>query len=44
MLAVDLVCEWEFQNNLQKLMGEAERLIYEDKSGYYRMTGIDRRR
>lgn len=44
VLAVGSVWEREFQNNLQTLMGEAERLMYEDKSEYYRMTGIDRRR
>lgn len=36
--------ERKFQSNFQKLMGEAERLMYEDKNEYYRMTGIDRRR
>lgn len=44
VLAVGTVLERKFQSNFQKLMGEAERLMYEDKNEYYRMTGIDRRR
>ena len=44
VLAVGTVWERKFQSNFQKLMGEAERLMYEDKNEYYCMTGIDRRR
>lgn len=44
VLAIGAVWEGNFQNNLQKIMDEAERLMYQEKSEYYRMTGIDRRR
>lgn len=44
VLAVGSVWERNFQNNIQKIMDEAERLMYQEKSEYYRMTGIDRRK
>lgn len=43
-LAIGAVWERNFQNNLQKIMDEAERRMYQEKSEYYRTTGIDRRR
>lgn len=44
VLAVGAVWEEKFQNNLQKVMDEAEKLMYKEKSEYYRKSGIDRRR
>lgn len=43
-LAVGAAWEENFQNNLQKIMDEAERLMYQEKNEYYRVNGIDRRR
>lgn len=44
VLAVGAVWEGNVQNNLQKIIDEAERLMYQEKNEYYRITGIDRRR
>lgn len=44
VLAIGAAWEGNFQNNLQKIMDEAERLMYQEKSEYYRTIGIDRRR
>lgn len=43
-LAIGMVLEGNYENNLQKLMGEAEKLMYQEKNEYYRSIGIDRRR
>ena len=32
------------EGNIDKLLSGAERLMYEDKSQYYRRVGIDRRK
>lgn len=44
VLAIGTVWEENFQNNLQKAMHEAEKLMYQEKSEYYRTSGIERRR
>lgn len=44
VLAIGAAWEGNFQNNLQKIIDEAERLMYQEKSEYYRTIGIDRRR
>ena len=43
-LAVGVVWEAQYGDNLQHLMSEAERLMYKEKSEYYQRMGIDRRR
>lgn len=43
-LAIGSVLEDKFQDNLQKIMSKAEKLMYQEKSEYYRANGIDRRR
>lgn len=44
VLAVGAAWEGNFQNNLQNIMDEAERLMYQEKSEYYHITGLDRRK
>lgn len=43
-LAVGAAWNENYENNLQKLLNEAEELMYRAKSEYYRAAGIDRRR
>lgn len=43
-LAIGAVWEANYDNNFQQLMSEAEKLMYKQKSEYYRSAGIDRRR
>ncbi len=43
-LAVGAVWQKEGKKNIDRLLSESEKLMYEDKSAYYRMAGIDRRR
>lgn len=42
-LAIGSALEEKFENNLQKLMSKAEKLMYQEKKEYYRTTEIDRR-
>ena len=44
VLAVGAVWKKSFQNNLQKAISEAEKLMYQDKNEYYRLTGMERRK
>lgn len=43
-MAVGAVWQKEGKKNIDKLLTESERLMYEDKSAYYKAAGIDRRR
>ncbi len=43
-LAVGAVWQKEGKKNIDRLLSESEKLMYEDKSAYYKMAGIDRRR
>ena len=44
VMAVGAVWQGTTDGNIDRLLTEAERLMYEDKSLYYRSAGIDRRR
>ena len=44
ILAVGAVWQDKTEGDIDKLLTKAERLMYEDKSSYYRKAGIDRRR
>lgn len=43
-LAIGAAWKKNCENDVQKLMGEAEKLMYKEKSEYYRTAGIDRRK
>ncbi len=43
-MAVGAVWQKEGKKNIDKLLFESEKLMYEDKSAYYQESGIDRRR
>ncbi len=43
-MAVGAVWQKEGKKNIDRLLFESEKLMYEDKSAYYKATGIDRRR
>ncbi len=43
-LAIGSAMEEKFENNLQKIMSKAEKLMYQEKNEYYRTIGIDGRR
>ncbi|MDE5741556.1 MAG: sensor domain-containing diguanylate cyclase [Oscillospiraceae bacterium] len=43
-LAIGAVWKRNYENDVQKLMSEAEKLMYSEKSEYYRRVGIDRRK
>ncbi|MDE6852390.1 MAG: diguanylate cyclase [Lachnospiraceae bacterium] len=43
-LAIGAAWEANYENNLQKIMSEAEKLMYQEKREYYRRSGIERRR
>lgn len=43
-LAIGSVWKSNYENNLQKLVSVAEKLMYMEKSEFYRLSGIDRRR
>ncbi|MDE6133752.1 MAG: sensor domain-containing diguanylate cyclase [Oscillospiraceae bacterium] len=43
-LAIGAVWKRNHENDVQKLMSEAEKLMYSEKSEYYRRVGIDRRK
>ncbi len=43
-MAVGAVWQKEGRKNIDKLLSESEKLMYEDKSNYYKKAGIDRRR
>ncbi len=43
-MAVGSVWQKEGRKNIDKLLSESEKLMYEDKSNYYKAAGIDRRR
>lgn len=43
-MAVGAVWQKEGKKNIDKLLFESEKLMYEDKSAYYETAGIDRRR
>ncbi len=42
-MAVGAVWQKEGKKNIDRLLSESEKLMYEDKSAYYKATGIDRR-
>ena len=44
VMAMGAVWQGTTDGNIDRLLTEAERLMYEDKSLYYRSAGIDRRR
>ncbi len=43
-MAVGAVWQKEGKKNIDRLLTESEKLMYEDKSAYYKTAGIDRRR
>ncbi len=43
-MAVGAVWQKEGKKNIDRLLLESEKLMYEDKSAYYKTAGIDRRR
>lgn len=43
-LAIGAVWKKNYDNDLQKLMSEAEKLMYKEKSEYYRTSGMERRK
>lgn len=43
-IAIGSAWKEKYGNDLQKLMSEAEKLMYKEKSDYYRTSGIDRRK
>ena len=43
-MSVGAVWEKNMDKDIDKLLGAAEKLMYEDKAAYYRKMGIDRRR
>lgn len=43
-MAVGAVWQKEGKKNIDRLLSESEKLMYEDKSAYYKAAGIDRRR
>lgn len=43
IMAVGAVWQKDGKKNFDKLLSESEKLMYEDKSVYYRRAGIDRR-
>lgn len=44
ILAVGAVWQKDGKKNIDRLLSESERMMYEDKSAYYKAAGIDRRR
>jgi len=43
-MAVGAVWQKEGKKNIDRLLSDSEKLMYEDKSAYYKAAGIDRRR
>ena len=43
-MAVGAVWQKDGKINLDKLLTESEKLMYEDKAAYYKKFGIDRRK
>lgn len=43
-LAIGAVWQKDGKKNIDKLLSESEKKMYEDKSNYYKATGMDRRR
>lgn len=43
-IAIGTAWKESYENDLQKLMSEAEKMMYKEKSEYYRRSGIERRR
>ena len=43
-LAIGAIKAERIEGDLQKLISEAEQLMYQEKNEYYRVAGIDRRR
>ena len=43
-MAAGAVWQKEGRKNIDKLLFESEKLMYKDKSAYYKSAGIDRRR
>ncbi len=43
-MAVGAVWQKEGKKNIDRLLTESERLMYEDKSAYYEAAGIERRK
>lgn len=43
VMAVGAVWKKDYKANLNKLLSEAERLMYKDKAAFYRTAGVDRR-
>ncbi|MDO4303538.1 MAG: sensor domain-containing diguanylate cyclase [Bacillota bacterium] len=43
-MAVGAVWQKDGKKNIDKLLSESEKLMYQDKSAYYKAAGIDRRR
>ncbi|MDD6070639.1 MAG: hypothetical protein PUC12_07455 [Clostridiales bacterium] len=44
VMAVGAVWQKDGKINLDKLLTESEKLMYEDKAAYYKKFGIDRRK
>lgn len=44
ILAVGAVWQKDGKKNIDSLLSESERIMYEDKSAYYKTAGIDRRK
>lgn len=44
IMAVGAIWQKDVRKNFDRILSQAEKLMYEDKSFYYRTTGIDRRR
>ncbi len=44
IMAVGAVWQKEGKKNIDRLLSDSEKLMYEDKSAYYKAAGIDRRR
>ncbi len=42
-MAVGAVWQKEGKKNIDRLLYDSEKLMYEDKSTYYKTSGIDRR-
>lgn len=43
-LAIGTAWKENYENDLQKLMNEAEKMMYKEKSEYYKKSGLDRRK
>ncbi len=43
-LAIGTAWKENYENDLQRLMNEAEKMMYKEKSEYYKKSGLDRRK